>query len=97
MSKNQFKQAAKASSPVESQTVEPELNDATAARSRLARDIAAILANPATPVRLYNAIVDEITDWSSAHLEQEAHGAAYLAKSLECFNRREARRKGGER
>ncbi len=55
------------------------------------------LENPATPVRLYNAIVDEITDWSSAYLNEEAHGATYLAKSLECFNRREAARTSGRK
>ncbi len=67
-----------------------QFKQAVTPHGKIAEHLAAILENPATPVALYNAIVDEVTDWSSAHLEQEAHGATYLAKSLECFNRREA-------
>jgi hypothetical protein len=72
-------------------TGEPEAP--TDDRSRLARDVASILSNPATPTGLYNALADEITEWSTAYLEADAHGESYIARSLDAFNRREAKRR----
>jgi hypothetical protein len=72
-----------------------QFKQAVTPHGKIAGHIAAILENPATPVGLYNAIVDEITEWSSAYLEADAHGESYIARSLDAFNRREAKRKRG--
>ncbi len=43
-----------------------------ASRRTLARHIVAVLKHPETPVRLYNAMVDELTTWARFEWETVA-------------------------
>ncbi len=49
-----------------------------ASRRPLARHIVAVLKHPETPVRLYNAMVDELTTWARF----EWHKPAEVERSL---------------
>ena len=55
-------------------------------RQALAAHLAAVLAHPDTPVDLYNAIVDELSDISS-YIPWES--ASHIALALEAYNKRE--------
>ena len=63
-------------------------------RARLARDIASILANPETPVALYNDITERLGDYES---EIDYHTPEMIEHSLAAHEAREAKRKGGAR
>lgn len=61
-------------------------------RKELARDLAAILANPETPLPLYNAIADEVCDLSE---KIDFHTPEMLERSVDAYYAAEAKRKGG--
>ena len=48
----------------------------------LAEHIAAVLAHPETPEALYNAIVDELSNWSSNYLSVVDKTAPYIESCL---------------
>ena len=48
----------------------------------LAEHIAAVLAHPETPEALYNAIVDEFTDWSNDYLNSIEKTASFIESCL---------------
>ena len=59
----------------------------------LAGHIAAVLSHPLTPVTLYNAIADELTDMESLINRDSPE---MIAKGLIAYEQREQQRKGGE-
>ncbi len=63
-------------------------------RKQLARDLARILANPETPVSLYNDIADSITEMSS---EIDYNSAEMIERSITAHIVKEEKRKGGAR
>jgi hypothetical protein len=56
----------------------------------LAVDLAAVMNNPQTPVRIYNAIADELCDMSS---DIDYHTPEMVARTLSAYRQR--RGKGG--
>jgi hypothetical protein len=65
-------------------------------RAELARHIAAVLAHPATPVALYNAMIDELNTLSSDYLSVIQNTPAYIESCLDYHEDKETmRRKGG--
>jgi hypothetical protein len=64
-------------------------------RAELARNIAAILANPETPVELYNDISAALSDWSSDYLKGVSRTPAYIESCLEARAREETKRTKG--
>jgi hypothetical protein len=66
-------------------------------RAGLARSIAAVLANPETPVALYNAMIDELNTLSSDYLSNIQSTPAYIEGCLEYHERSEAMRREGGR
>jgi hypothetical protein len=65
-------------------------------RRELARDIAAILRNPETPLDLYNTVRGEVVDWSTDYCNNEAHEPDYIERCLNAFKHNEQKRtKGG--
>lgn len=68
------------------------------ARAELARHIAAVLAHPATPVALYNAMIDELNTLSSDYLSVIQNTPAYIEGCLDYYEGKEAKRtKGGRK
>jgi hypothetical protein len=66
-------------------------------RKQLARNIAAILANPETPVRLYNEISDCVMEFESVD-HSPLESADNIERALDTYARFEASRtKGGRR
>jgi hypothetical protein len=63
-------------------------------RAKLARDLAAVLANPATPVTLYNAIADCLCDFET---RRDFHTAAHIETTIATYYASEIERKGGQR
>lgn len=64
-------------------------------RLRLAAAIAEILANPSTPVTLYNDVAENIVGWQDAHVAEHEGDPAYIHGCLMAYEREEAKRKGG--
>jgi hypothetical protein len=56
-------------------------------RRQLARDLAAALANPEMPVKLYNDISDAITDFQSTCISYDVmlYSAEVIGKALEMY------------
>ena len=61
-------------------------------RKHLAQDLASILANPLTPVELYNFIADAHSDWET---DKPWYEADDIERALLNYERKEAKRKGG--
>ncbi len=67
-------------------------------RAELARYIAAVLAHPATPVALYNAMIDELNTLAADCLSAIQHTPAFIEGCLGYYEGKEAKRtKGGKR
>ncbi len=66
-------------------------------RAELARHIAAVLTNPATPVALYNAMIDELNTLSSDYLSMIQNTPAYIEGCLDYYEGKEAKRTKGDR
>jgi hypothetical protein len=67
-------------------------------RAELASSIAAVLANPETPVELYNEIRDILSVWSSDYLKTMMNTPAYIESCLETREREETEEtKGGRK
>jgi hypothetical protein len=67
-------------------------------RAQLARDIASILANPETPATLYNAIGEEVCEWSTDYCNAVSETPDYIEAYLTHYQQKEAERtKGGTR
>jgi hypothetical protein len=66
-------------------------------RKQLARDIASVLTNPETPVELYNAIGEEVCNWSSDYCNAVSETPEYIESCLTYYQKKEAERKGGAR
>jgi hypothetical protein len=67
-------------------------------RRKLAQDIASVLNNPECPVTLWNAIGEEVCDWSSYYCNAVNRTPDYIEKCLTYYQQEEARRtKGGAR
>jgi hypothetical protein len=66
-------------------------------RAQLARDIASILANPETPATLYNAIGEEVCEWSTDYCNAASKTPAYIKTCLTHYQQKEAERTGGAR
>ncbi len=63
-------------------------------RKQLARDLAAVMSNPETPVSLYNAIGDELCEMSS---DISFHTFEMIERSITAHIVKEEKRKGGTR
>ncbi len=63
-------------------------------RKQLARDLAAVMSNPETPVSLYNAIGDELCEMSS---DISFHTFEMIERSITAHIEKEAKRAGGTR
>lgn len=60
-------------------------------RQQLAQDLASILANPETPATLYNAIADELCEFSEAI---NYNTAEMIERSLNAYCEKEEKRTG---
>lgn len=78
-------------------TTKSKIKSRAELRAKLARDISSILTNPETPVGLYNAVGEEVCDWSSDYCNQNRETLAYIQQCLESHLKAEAERKGGAR
>jgi hypothetical protein len=61
-------------------------------RAKLARDLAAVISNPETPVLLYNEIADVLCDMSS---DINYHTPEMIERTIAAHVEREAKRAGG--
>jgi hypothetical protein len=68
-------------------TKQPQQKSRDGLRKQLARDIAAALANPEMPVKLYNDISDAITDFQSTCIDYNAllYSEETIGKALEMY------------
>lgn len=64
-------------------------------RAALAEHIAAIMTNPETPSGLYNAVGEEVTDWSTDYCNEYSNTPAYIEQCLTSYLKKEEKRKGG--
>jgi hypothetical protein len=82
-------------------TKEPQKKSREEWRKQLAHDLASILANPETPIRLYNDIADNCTEWQEARDNADDEGWRSVPFILECLEAyqpaEEKRTKGGTR
>jgi hypothetical protein len=60
--------------------------------AELARLIAAVMAHPQTPVTLYNAMADELSDMAT----YDHHSPEIIEKSLAAFEQFKRARNGGD-
>jgi hypothetical protein len=68
-------------------------------RQQLVHAIASILANPTTPVGLFNAIAEEMTEWQTDRDNDKQSGwrtTPFIADCLEAYERAEKDRTGGQ-
>jgi hypothetical protein len=64
-------------------------------RAALAAHVAAIMTNPHTPTGLYNAVGEEVTDWSTDYCNEYSNTPAYIEQCLVSHLKKEDERKGG--
>ena len=64
-------------------------NHAASSRAALAEALSVVLKHPQTPARLYNAMMDELTELMTLAVIEMEHEASFIERSIELYLRKE--------